>query len=840
MATKKMSDEDEHIFDEQLEVIKRLESFISNFGKSPKDRINLGYLSSRAAGLKEIWGEFIQIHKRIKLVSTPEDYASQTYFTENHFDKYEAAYYDCLGRISQKQFDLTSVAVLSPVGSIPTTFASTSTTSTSSASISSAPTTSASNVPVSIHAPANPIYNENDFNQREVIQEQLQNPVYLAHQIQIPRLNVPIFCGSYDDWPSFRDLFMAAVHTNQNLQPVHKLQYLKSLLKGNAETILKYIPTTSDNYTVAWRKLEERFDNKRALITNTLRKLFSQPQAEETASSIRQLLDTSNECINALQTQGIAIDTWDCILIFIISQRIPTTSLNLWEQSLQRNQLPSIEHLFNFLDDRFRTLEFVPPSTSSTQNRARSKPQSFHTTTSTCRVCHGTNHPLRKCPKFIELQPNQRLNHVTKSRLCKNCFAFSHQTAACKSSGTCNICGERHHSLLHLGILSETSIPVSNLSTGIPENAVALSAPIISQASAHISRQILTTSDNSLLATALVSIKAFDGKILTFRALLDNCSQENFISKRLMNFIGIKPKPTSMVIGGIGQSQAPKPLGKLSFTFSSLQDESFSMTVEATVLLAVTHPLPTKTVLVDQTFIAGLNLADPTYGTPGNIDILLSSTVFAALTIPCVKKDSAAATVAMQTKLGWVLYGEAIENSNHHQRACFHTTSEDQVSAALQEFWRIEEISAPPSLTPDDQKCEEIFASTHTRNLDGRYCVQLPFKQFPPILGASRDRAVTRFLQVERKLIANPQLYNEYKKCINEYLQLGHMHPLKTPEPNHQSTLPNGRSTHMSYYLPHHAVIKMESTTTKLRVVFDASSIKRYIIRRPMSARQFV
>lgn len=110
------------------------------------------------------------------------------------------------------------------------------------------------------------------------------------------------------------------------------------------------------------------------------------------------------------------------------------------------------------------------------------------------------------------------------------------------------------------------------------------------------------------------------------------------------------------------------------------------------------------------------------------------------------------------------------------------------------------------------------------RNVDGRYCVQLPFKEDPPILGASRDRAVTRFLQVERKLASSPQLHKDYADCMQEYIQLGHMKLIPTqPEIINKITLPNGKTTYKSYYVPHHAVIKSDSTTTKLRIVFDAS-----------------
>lgn len=48
---------------------------------------------------------------------------------------------------------------------------------------------------------------------------------------------------------------------------------------------------------------------------------------------------------------------------------------------------------------------------------------------------------------------------------------------------------------------------------------------------------------------------------------------------------------------------------------------------------------------------------------------------------------------------------------------------------------------------------------------------------------------------------------------MNEYLGLGHMHVVKTKDEN------NGK-----YYIPHQPVLREDSTTTNLRVVFDASN----------------
>ncbi|GFY08245.1 integrase catalytic domain-containing protein [Trichonephila clavipes] len=53
-------------------------------------------------------------------------------------------------------------------------------------------------------------------------------------EIKLPTLSLPTFSGVIDEWLTFSDLFQAAV-TNQNLTGAQKLQYLKGVLKGDAQ-----------------------------------------------------------------------------------------------------------------------------------------------------------------------------------------------------------------------------------------------------------------------------------------------------------------------------------------------------------------------------------------------------------------------------------------------------------------------------------------------------------------------------------------------------------------------------------------------------------------------------
>ncbi|XP_071573525.1 uncharacterized protein [Temnothorax nylanderi] len=65
----------------------------------------------------------------------------------------------------------------------------------------------------------------------------------------------------------------------------------------------------------------------------------------------------------------------------------------------------------------------------------------------------------------------------------------------------------------------------------------------------------------------------------------------------------------------------------------------------------------------------------------------------------------------------------------------------------------------------------------------------------------------------KRRLAQEPQLREEYTNFLNEYERLGHVTEISVSD-----------VTEDGYFIPHHPVFKRDSHTTKLRVVFNASS----------------
>ncbi|XP_055543031.1 uncharacterized protein LOC129728607 [Wyeomyia smithii] len=103
---------------------------------------------------------------------------------------------------------------------------------------------------------------------------------------------------------------------------------------------------------------------------------------------------------------------------------------------------------------------------------------------------------------------------------------------------------------------------------------------------------------------------------------------------------------------------------------------------------------------------------------------------------------------------------------------------------------------------------------TTSRDADGKFRVTL-FKRnyLMERLGESKSIATKRFMALERRLNANLEMKALYTAFIHEYLLMGHMKEIRDEEDEPKC----------SYYMPHHVVMKPDSTTTKLRVVFDAS-----------------
>ena len=206
-----------------------------------------------------------------------------------------------------------------------------------------------------------------------------------------------------------------------------------------------------------------------------------------------------------------------------------------------------------------------------------------------------------------------------------------------------------------------------------------------------------------------------------------------------------------------------------------------------------------------------IQLADPEFYKSKPIDLLIGAEVFWQLIMTNNIPQTQNHPHFQETQLGWIA-GGAVNHKTSNLTACHLSTS--ALESQVAKFWEVEELTNKAVLSEEDLATEQYFLESYSRQKNGRFTVSLPFKNNKVSLGNSREVAEKRFYNLKRKLNNQVEIKSEYVKFLKEYEELGHMQLVPEQELNKADCC----------YLPHHPVIKNAAVTTKLRVVFDASS----------------
>lgn len=99
---------------------------------------------------------------------------------------------------------------------------------------------------------------------------------------------------------------------------------------------------------------------------------------------------------------------------------------------------------------------------------------------------------------------------------------------------------------------------------------------------------------------------------------------------------------------------------------------------------------------------------------------------------------------------------------------------------------------------------------------DGHHHVPLPWKDPTLSMPDNYQLCVKRFYNLLRRLRQSPQILEQYDQILKEQQRLGIVESVKEPD-----VVQDGTHIH---YLPHHAVVRHDKTSTKVHIVYDASA----------------
>lgn len=682
-------------------------------------------------------------------------------------------------------------------------------------------------------------------------------PTTNAATSKLPKLTLPKFRGEVTQFKPFWDTFESVVHSNPNLSKIAKFNYLVAQLEGAASRAIAGLPITEDNYQAAVDILMKRFGKPQQIIASHMDELLKiSVCSSERPSQLRYLYDKISVNVRGLEALGIKSAQYGSLLIPVIMSKLPpdirihvarNTSQDVWEiepllDLLQREiearemservkTVPPLESKRqpppHFVPDKSKVLPpTIPPGTSGAY-LADSQTQQF---APTCVYCSG-KHFSASYETVTEL--NARRTILARDKRCFMCLRKGHQQDQCQK--TCRRCDKRHH---------QSICPRNaNSSNNNNNNAQNTERPLNSDRSTQerprdqtinerentgITTATTTNRESSkpncrvLLQTAKAVATNEDGTRSTVvRLLFDSGSQRSYITENLRATLHLKSLQTERLnLNTFGEAKYKKQncdVVKLQVRRSGCED---AIKISALTFPVICSPLPGK-VSVNYPHLDGLELADEPFDAEGSIDILIGCDYYWHFVTGETRRGDEG-PIAVNSKLGWLLSGPVkgtldrsyVTHSNliiEGHDDLFARNEDDVLTNTLKNFWETEAIGIK-DLT--QQETKESFKIDVAWSED-RYEVNLPWKEnCLPLSSNNYLLYESRLRSLHHKLRKDPELLAEYDNIIQDQLSKGIIEQVPNKE----------KIAARHHYLPHHAVVRKDRETTKVRIVYDGSA----------------
>ena len=653
--------------------------------------------------------------------------------------------------------------------------------------------------------------------------------------VKLPKFNLRPFSGKIHEWQEFWDGFSSAIHQNENLANVDKLNYLKGYLVDKARAVIAGIPTTDASYDTAVDLLKKRFGKPNVIQRAHINQLISITPVfnERNVARLRGMHDEIETHLRGLEALGVDMATYSGFVVPVLMERIPETiRLNMIRFSGADQMDWTLQDFLDGFEKEISVREsYVPLKTanvgvggmgfSGSSGDRRNRPvavgsrEEFGTANAlltektnekTCVYCLHRHEPA-DC-KTVR-SSHERKNILRKFAKCFICLMSGHRAFECKCNTFCKHCRGKHH----------TSICDKHKQKGVGTNVNKESAA--QPNSATLNPQAATwvgstyCGERVALQTALGKVEG-DRECLV-RVLFDSGSHQSFIAARAVGKIGLQPvRQESLSVKTFGASEAETRLRDVVDIELFPVKGQQSAKVQCYVVEEIANIPNERIDIVKKNFdhLKQIYFSDVTkHGESLQVDILIGANFLWEFMSGQTIRGGPQEPVAIKTLLGWVLSGPLkVGKFDHYSHINVNFVSsavkseKQQLDTMVNKLWDLESLGIKEEDHVHETLIDNICFTSE------RYRVGLPWKVGQGDLPSNYEISLMRLQNQIKKLRKDPDTMEKYDQIIREQEQMGIIE--KVPAIDNVSKM---------HYLAHQAVIRDEAETTKVRIVFDAS-----------------
>ena len=269
-------------------------------------------------------------------------------------------------------------------------------------------------------------------------------------RVKLPKISLPHFRGNLTRWPAFWDSFNCAIHTNDQLSEIDKLNYLRSLLEGAAYDAIAGLALSVANYGEAVAILKKRFGNRQLIISKHMESLLgvNAVTSDDHLRDLRQLYDQSEDNIRSLKALGVEPESYGAMLSSVLLNKLPPGIRLIVSLKVSADDL-DMGSLVETFEQELMARERASSSVSQTPRRVHNQGQASTTAfvanapgPPVCAFCQQSHSPT-DCSSVPDL--NARKKILRSSGRCFNCLRKNHLSRNCRSMSKCKRCQGKHH-----------------------------------------------------------------------------------------------------------------------------------------------------------------------------------------------------------------------------------------------------------------------------------------------------------------------------------------------------------------------------------------------------------
>ena len=620
--------------------------------------------------------------------------------------------------------------------------------------------------------------------------------------------------------------------------PASQLQYLIDMCVGTAHEVIKschVISPPSAGLKQAVDLLYENFGQKHIVVDAQLNCICNGPPIKSDKESLSKLATELMNCQIIMEAWGFGSFLNSPQTLASVFKRLPIHLQRMFCNKVEitgDGHIASFVELLNFIKHAAqRTNTFFGKIVADLESNKRPKRQIqnsqkvFSTQVKTVEnsnaaanrtavlcIAYHNNHPLFKCEVFQKKSVPERWKLLAGKKVCYNCLRPNHFSRECKSTKKCSACGRSHHSLLH-------NEDVSNLNCNKPanENRVAPELPTDSSVSC-VSVPATSHSVSKIVRLMVVPVRVYgnnENHFVDTYAFLDGGSNISLCTKRLMNRLNLKGVETTEKIIGMTGSKIEKgfvvPLNIKGLSEKTLISVPSVMAIDE--LPNLSSSIPTDKTASQYDHLKGLRFPKVAHN---DVEILIGADVWQAYAIRKVLEGSHDEPRALQTGLGWTLFGpdKGVKFANALSVNFTHC-SDDMLHEQMKKMFNYEFSDC--NYASDDLSYsveDKLFlkkANNSITKVKDHYQLALPWKTDDLVLPLNRAMAEKRLNYLKIKFEKNGGLFACYKEKIDDLLKNGYAR--KVPEEC-------GPTPGRTWYIPHHSCC----TSGKFRVVHDCAA----------------